>query len=98
LNVEVTPVDSVAAGTQDGTGLVGRMVPGAGIEVVSVTEGGAADAAGVARGDLIVAIDGGPARDLATLARRFRSADAGEAVLVTVQRNQRHRVLALEKR
>ena len=98
MNVEVQAVDSVAATTPDGTGLVGRMVPGAGIEVVSVAEGGAAEAAGVARGDLIVAIDGGPARDIATLARRFRSAGAGEAVLVTVQRNQRHRVLALEKR
>ena len=98
MNVEVQAVDSVAPATPDGTGLVGRMVPGAGIEVVSVADGGAADAAGVARGDLIVAIDGEPARDIATLARRFRAADAGEAVLVTVQRNQRHRVLALEKR
>jgi serine protease DegQ len=98
MNVDVQAVDSVAAGTPGGTGLVGRMVPGAGIEVVSVAEGGAADAAGIARGDLIVAIDGSPVRDLATLARRFRSAGAGEAVLVTVQRNQRHRVLALEKR
>jgi S1-C subfamily serine protease len=98
MNVEVQAVDSVAPTTSDGTGLVGRMVPGAGIEVVSVADGGAADAAGVARGDLIVAIDGEPARDLATLARRFRSAAAGDAVLVTVQRNQRHRVLALEKR
>jgi S1-C subfamily serine protease len=98
LDVELRPVDSVSPPASDGTGLVGRMVPGAGIEVVSVAEGGAADAAGVARGDLIVAIDGEPARDIATLARRFRSAAAGEAVLVTVQRNQRHRVLPLEKR
>lgn len=98
MNVEVQAVDSVAPTAPDGTGLVGRMVPGAGIEVVSVADGGAADAAGVARGDLIVAIDGEPARDIATLARRFRAADAGEAVLVTVQRSQRHHVLALEKR
>lgn len=98
MNVDVQAVDGVAPATSDGTGLVGRMVPGAGIEVVSVAGGGAADAAGVARGDLIVAIDGEPARDLATLARRFRSAGAGEAVLVTVQRHQRHHVLALEKR
>jgi serine protease Do len=98
LNVDVQAVDGVAPASSDGTGLVGRMVPGAGIEVVSVADGGAADAAGVARGDLIVAIDGEPVRDIATLARRFRSTNAGDAVLVTVQRNQRHRVLALEKR
>jgi S1-C subfamily serine protease len=77
---------------------VGRTVAGTGIEVVAVQPAGAAAAAGLSRGDLIIAIDGEPARDLAALARRFRSAAAGTAILLTVQRGQQHRVLALEKR
>jgi hypothetical protein len=81
-----------------GPGFVGRNVPGAGIEVVSVADRGAAAAAGLSRGDLIVAIDGESARDVALLTRRFRAADEGFAILLTIERNQQHRVLALEKR
>jgi len=82
----------------DDPGFVGRHVPGAGIEVVTVADPSAAAAAGLSRGDLIVAIDGEPARDMAVLTRRFRAADEGSAILITIQRNQQHRVLALEKR
>jgi hypothetical protein len=79
-------------------GFAGLSVPGAGVEVVSVLSGGAAAAAGLRRGDLIVAVDGEAARDASELERRFRAAGSGTAVLITVQRNGRHRVLALEKR
>jgi S1-C subfamily serine protease len=65
---------------------------------VTVADRGAAAAAGLSRGDLIVAIDGEPARDVALLTRRFRAADQGSAILLTIERDQQHRVLALEKR
>jgi len=78
-------------------GFAGLSVPGAGVEVVSVVPGGAAAAAGLRRGDLIVAVDGEAARNASELQRRFGGAGSGTAVLVTVQRDGRHRVLALEK-
>jgi membrane-associated protease RseP (regulator of RpoE activity) len=78
-------------------GYAGLSVPGAGVEVVSVVSGGAAAAAGLRRGDLIVALDGEAPRDATDLDRRFRAVKSGHAVLVTVQRDGRHRVLALEK-
>lgn len=81
-----------------GLGFIGREAAGAGIEVVTVEERGAAAAAGLLRGDLIVAIDGQPAPDVTALTRRFRTADQGAAILLTIQRNQQQRVLALEKR
>jgi hypothetical protein len=82
---------------RDDPGFVGRTVPGAGIEVVTVREGSAAAHAGLQRGDLIVAVDGDRGDDVAALTRRFRAAASGAPFLFTVQRGQQHRVLALEK-
>jgi len=98
FTLQAVPVEASRALTPEAPGFVGRNVPGAGIEVVTVEEGGPAAAAGLLRGDLIVAIDGDPAPGLAALARRFGAVTPGDAVLLTVQREQRHRVLALEKR
>lgn len=79
-------------------GLVGMAVPGAGIDVVSVRPGSAAARSGVRRGDLIVTVNGQPAGSVAALSRSFRSIPAGGALLISIQRGQQHRVLALEKR
>ena len=100
LNAGIRVADAAAALSRDSddAGFVGQNVPGAGIEIVTVHNGGPAQRAGLQRGDVIVAVDGVPARDAAALARRFRSAAAGTPLLVTVQRGQEHRVLALEKR
>lgn len=81
----------------DDPGFVGQNIAGAGIEVVTVSSGGPAARAGLQRGDLITELDGEPARDAAALARRFRSAASGAALLLTVQRGQQYRVVALEK-
>jgi C-terminal processing protease CtpA/Prc len=81
----------------EGIGVVGRNVPGVGIEVVAVREGTAAERAGLRRGDLIVALDGDREPDTALLTRRFRG-DSPVTALVTVQRGGEHRVLALESR
>lgn len=77
-------------------GLFGRNVPGVGIEVVAVREGGLAERAGLRRGDLIVALDGERAPDPARFARRFAGAGAVTS-LVTIQRAGEHRVLAVER-
>ena len=68
------------------------------MEIVTVVPGGAAAAAGLQRGDLVVAVDGEPARDGAVLSRRFRLAAPGAAILITIQRGGTHRVLVMEKR
>ena len=82
----------------DQFGLAGRTAPGIGTEVITVAAGSAAARAGLQRGDLILAADGDKAPDAATLERRFRTAAAGSALLLTVQRGDRYRVIALEKR
>lgn len=102
LSVTVTAADAGAApaattGTDD-PGFVGRQVPGAGWEIVTVDARSAAASAGLEPGDLIVAVDGQPLPNGAEIARRYRTAEAGTSLLVTVQRGQGHRVLALEKR
>jgi serine protease Do len=79
-------------------GFTGLSIPGAGVEVVGVTRDGAAAAAGLRPGDLIVAVEGETPPDASSVDRRLRSAGAGTALLVTIQRGGRHRVLALEKR
>lgn len=98
LQVTVKAAD-VSAGTTEAAdpGLVGRNVPGVGIEVVTVREGSAAHRAGLARGDLIVAVDGEQAPDTTSFARRFRG-DGAVTALVTVQRGAEHRVLVVERR
>lgn len=102
LEVTVVAADAAAldaaATPNDDLGLVSRSVAGAGVEVVTVRERSAAALAGLAPGDLIVAIDGQPDPNTAGLARRYRAAEAGRPLLLTVQRGPRHHVLALEKR
>jgi hypothetical protein len=102
LWITVTAADAAEASrpavAPDDPGFVGRMVSGAGLEVVTVNARGAAALAGLESGDLIVAVDGQLDPDSADIARRYRAADPGTALIVTVLRGQRHRVLALEKR
>ena len=98
LALQAAAVLTPPAATTGMPGFVGRNVPGGGIEVVTVGAGSAAAAAGLLRGDLIVAIDGDPAPDAATLTRRYRAIEEGAAILLTIERSQQHRVLALEKR
>jgi S1-C subfamily serine protease len=97
FTLRADPVAPAPAAAPGSAGFVGRNAPGAGIEVVAVDEGGPAAAAGLLRGDLIRAVDGEPARDADALTRRFRAAAEGTAILLTIQRDQLHRVLALEK-
>jgi S1-C subfamily serine protease len=77
--------------------MVMRVVPGAGVEVVTVAPGTPAARAGLEAGDLIVSADGIEQPDSTGILRAYRSAARGGAVLVTVRRGGQHRVLALEK-
>ena len=95
LTIKAGDVASVTATAED-PGLVGRNVPGVGIEVVALREGGAAQRAGLRRGDLILALDGEQAPSLDLFARRFRG-DGPVTALVTIQRGDEHRVLAVER-
>jgi S1-C subfamily serine protease len=97
LQASIVAGDGVAAKAVDELGLVGRSVPGLGIEVVAVREGSAAARAGLRRGDLVVAVDGRSDTNAAQLARRFRSADPSSVIVLAVQRGELHRILPLEK-
>lgn len=100
LEVTIAAADATAppAPATDGPGLVGRYVTGLGTEVLSLTPQGAAAAAGLAPGDLILTIDGRQAPNTVHINSRYRAAAPGSALLMTIQRGGRHHVLALEKR
>jgi hypothetical protein len=78
-------------------GLVGQTIPDAGIEVVTVPLHGAAARAGLRRGDLIVTVNGQPVRDLSTLTKAYQALAPKTSALISVQRDDQHLVLALEK-
>ena len=100
LELTMTAADAAAVGppATDGLGFVGRNVAGLGVEVLTVTPQGAAATAGLAAGDLILTIDGRQAPDIGDINRRYRAAAPASALLITIQRDGRHHVLALEKR
>jgi S1-C subfamily serine protease len=84
--------------TLAGPGIVGRSVPNIGIEVVAVTGGSAAAKADLRRGDLLVFLNNQNAPTIAMLERAYRAAKPGAFLLLGVNRDQRQRVVALEKR
>lgn len=58
-----------------------------GLEVLRAVAGGTAEAAGVAPGDRLVAVDGAPLEDGASLARAARALSPGREVVFTVERD-----------
>ena len=101
LDVTVVAVDPAAAPVngQNGAnpGLVLRTIAGVGAEVVTVRPGTAAARGEFQPGDVIVALDGRPAPTADAVMRAFRTAAAGSALLLTVERGTQHRVLVLER-
>lgn len=79
-------------------GLTGRSVPGVGIDVLAVMPLSASGRAGLRRGDLILTLDGAPVSDIAALTRAYRQAKDGDLLVLSLERNQQHRVMAVEKR
>ena len=82
----------------EGLGLTGRTVPRVGVEVLAVATNSAAARAGLRRGDLILTLDGEPIEDLTRLDRAYRTAKDGDVILLSVERDQQHIVLGVEKR
>lgn len=80
------------------TGVIGRSIAGTGIEVVAVRAGSAAAAADIRRGDLIVLLNEQSGPSVTMLDRAYRVAKPGQVVLLGVVRDQRQRIVALEKR
>lgn len=89
------PHATVAGDGDPGAAL--RAVPSVGLEVVALQPASPAARAGLQPGDIIVAVDGRAAPAADALARAFRTAASGAALLLTVRRGTDHRVVALEK-
>lgn len=66
------------------------------VMVESVESGGPAAAAGIRRGDVILALDGTPVADSDALIAAIRSHDPGQTVHVTVLRSGRHLTLSVK--
>jgi hypothetical protein len=75
-----------------------RNADNAGVEVITTMPRGAAAAAGLQRGDLIVALNGEPAPTVSAIERAYAAAEPTQALLLTVQRGQQFQVIALDKR
>jgi len=78
-------------------GLGMRPVARVGTEVTRVVHGSASEAAGIVAGDLITAIGNVSAPTPAQVAAAFERTEGGKLVIVAVQRNGTHRVMALQR-
>lgn len=98
LDVTATEAGAVQrARSTSNFGAVLREVFGAGAEVVTVDPGSAAYRAGLRKGDVIIAMEHISQPDDDAVLRLFRTAKPGDSLLLTLQRNGNHRVVALEK-
>jgi hypothetical protein len=79
-------------------GLTARSVPRVGVEILAVAPNSAAARAGLRRGDLILTLDGVAIEDLARLDRTYRTTRDGDVLLLSVERDQQHIVIGVEKR
>ena len=78
-------------------GIVLRSIPGVGSEVIMVEPGSPGERAGLKRGDVIVSLDAHTAPEPSRIDRAFAAARSADVVLLTIQRDRAHRVLALER-
>jgi S1-C subfamily serine protease len=78
-------------------GLGMRRVARVGTEVTRVVRGSASETAGLAAGDLVTAIGNTRAPTPAQISSAFEALESGELLIVAVDRNGTHRVLALQR-
>jgi len=74
-----------------------RPVARQGTEVTRVVGGSASEAAGLVTGDLITAIGNINAPTPAQISSAFEALDSGKLLIVAVNRNGAHRVMALQR-
>jgi S1-C subfamily serine protease len=65
--------------------------------VIVVQPGSPGQRAGLKRGDVIVSLDAHTAPEPSRIDRAFAAARSADVVLLTIQRDTAHRVLALER-
>ena len=95
--LKVTAVPPMSGEGAADLGALLRTLGSAGTEVIRVLPDGAAARSGLQPGDIIVALEGRNNPASRDIERAFRSLPAGGALLVTIERAARHRVLTLEK-
>jgi serine protease Do len=99
--VQITVRDATGAPLpplpEDDPGLVMRLVPDLGVEIVAVRPGSAAARANLAAGDIILRLNGALAPSPAALLSAYRQLPAQGALLLAVQRGADHRAVALER-
>jgi S1-C subfamily serine protease len=96
MNVEVTlPVADSSATTALGLGM--RNVPGVGATVLRVDPRSAANAARLQEGDIITLAGDITAPTATQIGDAFRSAQAGEAIMLAITRGRAHLVVGLVK-
>jgi S1-C subfamily serine protease len=74
-----------------------RRVARVGTEVTRVVLGSAAETAGITAGDLVTAIGNTRAPTPAQISSAFERLESGELLIVAVDRDGTHRVLALQR-
>jgi hypothetical protein len=101
IEVQITVRDATGAPLpplpEDDPGLVMRLVPDLGVEIVAVRPGSAAARANLAAGDIILRLNGALAPSPAALLSAYRQLPAQGALLLAVQRGADHRAVALER-
>lgn len=87
-----------AVATASGPGFSLELRRGVGSAITAIAASGAAQAAGLAPGDLIVRADARDAPTPAQIGQLVRSRDSQAPLVLTVERDGRRRVVALERR
>jgi serine protease Do len=98
--VPAVPIERspAASARPSGHGMTLRERAGSEVFVVRVAAGSAAADAGIVAGDVIAWMAGTERPTAAAVRRLYSEAQPGSAILISVTRDRRHRVLALEKR
>jgi putative serine protease PepD len=100
IDIAKSVADKIVAGdsTEAGfLGVEGQDASGsrAGASITSVSSGSPADQAGLAEGDVVTALDGGPVASMIDLAAKVRTHQPGDTVALTVLRDGRERTVSV---
>ena len=97
LSGKITAASLIGGEPTNDLGAMLRTLTGAGTDVIRVLPEGAAARSGLQPGDIIVALDGRSSPSARDVERAFRTLPPGGALLLTIERAARHRVVTLDK-